>query len=32
MPDIYRNDPDEALDQYVKLFLRGIGVGVRRSS
>jgi AcrR family transcriptional regulator len=32
MPDMYRNDPDEALDQYVKLFLRGIGVGVRRSS
>lgn len=32
MPDMYRNDPEEALDQYVKLFLRGIGVGVRRSS
>jgi AcrR family transcriptional regulator len=32
MPDLYRNDPDQALDQYVKLFLRGIGVGVRRGS
>jgi AcrR family transcriptional regulator len=32
MPDMYRNDPDHALDQYVKLFLRAIGVGVRRSS
>ena len=32
MPDLYRNDPEEAADQYVKLFLRGIGVGVRRSS
>ena len=32
MPDLYRNDPDHALDQYVKLFLRGIGVGVRRGS
>jgi AcrR family transcriptional regulator len=31
MPDMYRNDPDEALDQYVRLFLRSIGVGVRRS-
>jgi len=32
MPDMYQNDPDEALDQYVRLFLRGIGVGVRKSS
>jgi AcrR family transcriptional regulator len=32
MPGMYRNDPEEAVDQYVKLFLRGIGVGVRRSS
>jgi AcrR family transcriptional regulator len=32
MPAMYRNDPEEAVDQYVKLFLRGIGVGVRRSS
>jgi AcrR family transcriptional regulator len=32
MPDMYQNDPDEALDQYVRLFLRAIGVGVRRSA
>jgi len=32
MPDMYRNDPDEALDQYVRLFLRSIGVGRRRDS
>jgi AcrR family transcriptional regulator len=32
MPDLYRNDPDHALDQYVRLFLRAIGVGVRRGS
>jgi AcrR family transcriptional regulator len=32
MPDMYRSDPDQALDQYVKLFLRAIGVGVRRGS
>jgi AcrR family transcriptional regulator len=32
MPDLYRNDPDEALDQYVNLFLRGLGVGRRRSA
>lgn len=32
MPGMYRNDPDHALDQYVKLFLRAIGVGVRRGS
>jgi AcrR family transcriptional regulator len=32
MPDMYRNDPDHAVDQYVKLFLRAIGVGVRRST
>jgi AcrR family transcriptional regulator len=31
MRDIYRNDPDDALDEYVRLFLRAIGVGVRRS-
>jgi AcrR family transcriptional regulator len=31
MPDMYRNEPDQALDQYVRLFLRGLGVGVRRS-
>jgi AcrR family transcriptional regulator len=32
MQDMYRNDPEHALDHYVKLFLRGIGVGVRRSA
>lgn len=32
MPDMYRTEPEHALDQYVKLFLRAIGVGVRRSS
>lgn len=32
MPDMYRNEPDHAVDQYVRLFLRAIGVGVRRSS
>ena len=32
MRDMYRNDPDQALDQYVRLFLRAIGVGVRRSA
>ena len=31
MQDIYRNDPDDALDEYIRLFLRAIGVGVRRS-
>lgn len=31
MPDMYRNDPDEALDQYVRLFLRSVGVGRRRT-
>jgi AcrR family transcriptional regulator len=32
MPDMYQNDPEEALDQYVRLFLRAIGVGTRRSA
>jgi AcrR family transcriptional regulator len=32
MRDIYRNDPDQALDHYVRLFLRAIGIGVRRTS
>jgi AcrR family transcriptional regulator len=32
MRDIYRNDPDQALEQYIRLFLRAIGVGVRKSS
>jgi len=31
MREIYRNDPDDALDEYIRLFLRAIGVGVRRS-
>jgi hypothetical protein len=31
MPDMYQNDPDQALDEYVRLFLRSIGVGRRRS-
>jgi AcrR family transcriptional regulator len=31
MPDMYSNDPEQALDQYVRLFLRSIGVGVRKS-
>lgn len=26
VPDVYSNDPDAALTQYVALFLRGIGV------
>jgi AcrR family transcriptional regulator len=26
MPDLYQNDPDRALTQYVEMFLRGIGV------
>jgi AcrR family transcriptional regulator len=30
MPDLYHNDPEEALNQYVQLFLRSIGVGRRR--
>jgi AcrR family transcriptional regulator len=35
MPDLYANEPDQALREYVTLFLRGIGVdgrgnGVRR--
>ena len=32
MPDMYRNEPEQALDQYVRLFLRAIGVGVRKQS
>jgi AcrR family transcriptional regulator len=32
MPDMYRNEPDDALDQYVRLFLRSIGVGRRRDT
>lgn len=26
MPDMYCNDPDDAVEQYVRLFLRAIGV------
>jgi AcrR family transcriptional regulator len=32
MPDMYPKDLDQAVEQYVRLFLRAIGVGVRRSS
>lgn len=32
MVDMYRNDPEQALDEYVRLFLRSIGVGRRRSA
>jgi AcrR family transcriptional regulator len=31
MPDLYRNEPEQALDEYVRLFLRSIGVGRRRT-
>jgi AcrR family transcriptional regulator len=31
MPEVYRNEPDHALDEYVQLFLRSIGVGRRRN-
>ena len=31
MPDMYRNEPVQALDEYVRLFLRSIGVGRRRN-
>ena len=32
MPDLYLNDPEAAVEQYVQLFLRGLGVGRRRSA
>ncbi len=32
MPDMYRNDPEHALEQYVRLFLRALGVGQRKSA
>ena len=32
MPDLYRNESDEAVEQYVQLFLRGLGVGRRRNA
>lgn len=31
MPDMYQNEPDQAIDEYVRLFLRSIGVGRRRT-
>ncbi len=31
MPGLYRNEPEEAVEQYLQLFLRGLGVGRRRS-
>ena len=30
MPDMFDNDPEDALQQYVRLFLRGIGVDPSR--
>jgi AcrR family transcriptional regulator len=32
MPDMYRNDPDQAIDEYIRLFLRSVGVGRRRNA
>jgi hypothetical protein len=32
MPDMYRNNPEDALDEYIRLFLRSVGVGRRRSA
>lgn len=32
MPDLYRNEADEAVEQYIQLFLRALGVGRRRSA
>lgn len=29
MPDLYANEPDQALREYVTLFLRGIGVNAK---
>jgi len=31
MPDLYPNEPEQALDEYVQLFVRSIGVGRRRN-
>ena len=31
MPALYPNEPEQALDEYVRLFLRSIGVGRRRN-
>lgn len=30
MPELYPNDPDDALQEYVDLFLRGLGCGTSR--
>lgn len=32
MPDMYRNEPEQAIDEYIRLFLRSVGVGRRRSA
>jgi AcrR family transcriptional regulator len=32
MPGMYRNDPNDAIDEYVRLFLRSVGVGRRRAA
>jgi hypothetical protein len=32
MPAMYRNDPNDAIDEYVRLFLRSVGVGRRRAA
>jgi AcrR family transcriptional regulator len=32
MPGMYQNEPAPALDEYVRLFLRSIGVGRRRTA
>ena len=31
MADLYQNEPEQTLDEYVRLFLRSIGVGRRRN-
>jgi AcrR family transcriptional regulator len=31
MPDMYHTEPDRALDEYIRLFLRSVGVGRRRN-
>jgi hypothetical protein len=31
MPDLYPNESEQALDEYVRLFIRSIGVGRRRN-
>jgi hypothetical protein len=32
MPDLYQNDPDRALTQYIEMFLRAIGVAMKADS